>query len=320
MKRFIVLLLAILLCAAFSAGCMEKQGAVEKSKPSKSGDEDAVAWVNGKPILKKAVDEMIATMPPAYQSQVKTPQGMKMLVDNMINVELVYDKALKEGFNKKPEVQDKIKNMTKQIIFASYIDESIKNSGTDEAAMRKFYEENKSQFAAKDQVQASHILFKTAGDGSDEKAKSKSCEEALAKAKKPNADFAALAKEYSDDSSKDNGGDLGFFEKDRMVKPFGDVAFEMKVGEVKGCVKTRFGYHIIKKTAEKGPGDRSFEEVKDQIAQGMKRQNQQKAYEDFMKKIKENAKIKYNEKLLGPISTDSPSLPSTGKKIQLGNQ
>ncbi|MFH0928048.1 MAG: peptidylprolyl isomerase [bacterium] len=79
----------------------------------------------------------------------------------------------------------------------------------------------------------------------DDAARAKA-EEILAKAKAPGADFAALAGEYGQDATKDTGGDLGYFEKGKMVKEFEDAAFALEKGQTSGLVKTSFGYHIIK--------------------------------------------------------------------------
>lgn len=67
--------------------------------------------------------------------------------------------------------------------------------------------------------------------------------------------FETLAKEYSTDTSKDNGGDLGWFDKKSMDETFSKAAFGLKVGQVSDPVKTKFGYHIIKKTEERGKYD-----------------------------------------------------------------
>ena len=103
-------------------------------------------------------------------------------------------------------------------------------------------------------------------DGKDEKAVQAQAEEVLKMAKAPNADFAALAKKYSEDeSNSSNGGDLDYFGRGRMVPEFDTVAFTMDVGQVSDVVKTQFGYHLIKLTDKKAGATRPLEEVKAQL-------------------------------------------------------
>ena len=105
-----------------------------------------------------------------------------------------------------------------------------------------------------EEIAASHILIsyqgaeRSSATRTKEEAK-KLAEEVLAKAQAPGADFAALAREYSDEpGAKERGGDLGTFKKGAMAKPFEDAAFKLKVGEISGVVETPFGFHIIKRT------------------------------------------------------------------------
>ncbi len=125
------------------------------------------------------------------------------------------------------------------------------------------YKENIQTYSTPDQIRASHILFKT--EGKDEAAVRKLAESVLAKAK-AGADFAALAKQYSDDdSNKNNGGDLDYFGKGSMVKEFDDVAWAMKPGQISDLVKTQFGLHIIKLVDKKAATTRTLAEVKPQL-------------------------------------------------------
>ena len=111
------------------------------------------------------------------------------------------------------------------------------------------------QYSTPEQVRASHILLKT--EGKDDAAVKKQAEELLAKVK-AGADFAELAKKYSEDeASKAKGGDLDFFRKGQMVPEFDKAAFAMKPGEISDLVKTQFGYHIIKVVDKKAGGDAS---------------------------------------------------------------
>ena len=124
----------------------------------------------------------------------------------------------------------------------------IKQIQVSDAEAKAYFDKNQATLPAKRHV--AHILV-AFPQGADDKAKAAAkakAEEVLAKVKAKPADFAALAKQYSQDpGSAQNGGDLGFFAKDgTMVKPFEDAAFALKQGEVSGLVETQFGYHILK--------------------------------------------------------------------------
>src|SRR6185295_4031806 len=124
------------------------------------------------------------------------------------------------------------------------------------------------------QVRASHILLKT--EGKDENAVKAKAEEVLKMAKAPNADFAALAKKYSEDESNaSNGGDLDYFGRGRMVPEFENAAFAMKAGQMSDLVKTAFGFHIIKVVDNKPESTRPLAEVKAEIEDQLKWQKAQ---------------------------------------------
>src|SRR5215469_11642569 len=146
----------------------------------------------------------------------------------------------------------------------------------DPAEVRKQYDQNLNRYGKPEERQASHILIAVKPDASDaEKAAAKKRADALAaQARKNPAQFAELAKQNSQDpGSAAQGGDLGFFARDgSMVKPFEDAVFSMKQGEIVGPIQTDFGWHIIKLTSIRPGKLQSFDEVKGQIEQDLKRQ------------------------------------------------
>ncbi len=132
------------------------------------------------------------------------------------------------------------------------------------ADVQRFYNENIQQYQTPEQIRASHILLNTAGK--DEATVRKQAEDILAKVK-AGGDFAALAKQYSDDSSKDKGGDLDFFGRGRMVPEFEEAAFKLEPGQVSDLVKSQFGFHIIKVAEKRAGTTRTLDEVRQQIQQ-----------------------------------------------------
>jgi peptidyl-prolyl cis-trans isomerase D len=130
-----------------------------------------------------------------------------------------------------------------------------------------YFELNKQEYATPKKVRARHILFNL-GSNAEPKAIKEARNKALnvLKEARSGTDFGELAKKYSDDpGSRNNGGDLGFFTRDRMVKPFSDAAFAMKVGEISEPIRSPFGWHIIKVEAIEEAKEPALAEVADQI-------------------------------------------------------
>ena len=158
-----------------------------------------------------------------------------------------------------------------------------------ETEVAAFYQQNLSQYQSPAQVRASHILFKT--EGKDENAVKAKAEEVLKLAKAPGADFAALAKKYSEDESNNsNGGDLDYFGRGRMVAEFEQAAFTMKNGETSDLVKTAFGFHIIKMVDNKPETTRPLAEVHSEIEDQLKWQKAQAEAEKIAKSLEATMK------------------------------
>ena len=134
--------------------------------------------------------------------------------------------------------------------------------------MRKFYADNAARYTALEERRASHVLIKADKDASSaDKAKAKArAEELLAQARKNPSGFAELARKNSqDEGSAAQGGDLDFFGRGAMVKPFEDTAFALKQGEISDVFQTDFGFHFLTVTAVRGGEKKSFESVRTDI-------------------------------------------------------
>ncbi len=146
---------------------------------------------------------------------------------------------------------------------------------------RKYFEEHKDGFGQPEERQASHILISvpaTASDADKAAARAKA-EQLLAQVKQAPQSFADLARQHSQDpGSAAKGGDLGFFGRGMMVKTFEDAVFQMGLEEIRGPIQTDFGFHIIKLSAIKAGKAVSFDEVKNQVEQELKKQKAEKTF------------------------------------------
>ena len=160
--------------------------------------------------------------------------------------------------------------------------DTIKNGLTvNEADLKTYFEQNAQRLSGNQERRASHILIaapKTAPAADRQKAKDKAVE-LLASVKKSPDTFADVARKNSQDpGSAPNGGDLDFFSRGAMVKPFEDAVFGMKKGDVSDVIESEFGYHIIKLTDVKAPKQNTFEEMKPQLEVDFKKQQAQKKF------------------------------------------
>ena len=158
-------------------------------------------------------------------------------------------------------------------------------------ALKAMYEAEKEKYFQPEQRRARHILLRVSeqDDAKVRADKKKKAEDILAQAK-AGKDFAELAKTHSEDTSAQNGGDLGFFSKGAMVESFDKAVFQMKPGEISPVVETVFGYHIIKLEEVREATTRTFDQVKAELADQLRRQEGKsvtfkrasQAYEDII--------------------------------------
>ena len=150
-----------------------------------------------------------------------------------------------------------------------------------DADLKSYYDQNAQRLGGTEERRASHILIasaKSAPDADRQKAKAKALELAALVKNSPDT-FADVARKNSQDpGSAPAGGDLDFFARDAMVKPFSDAAYAMKKGDISDVVESEFGYHIIKLTDIKAPKQRSFEEMKPELEAEVRKQQAQKKF------------------------------------------
>ncbi|MBX9872211.1 MAG: SurA N-terminal domain-containing protein [Burkholderiaceae bacterium] len=161
------------------------------------------------------------------------------------------------------------------------IDAVRKTIRLNEADVRSYYEQNAARLSGPEERRASHILIAVAKDApADERQQARvKAEELLAQARKAPESFAQLAKKHSQDpGSASNGGDLDYFGRGAMVKPFEDAAFALKKGEISGVVESDFGFHIIRVTDIKAPKPKSFAELRASLEEDLKNQQARAKY------------------------------------------
>lgn len=153
-----------------------------------------------------------------------------------------------------------------------------------DADIKAYYDQNLTRYKTDEQRRASHILIAAGKDApaADKAAAKAKAEKILAQLRKSPNDFAKLAKENSQDpGSAERGGDLDFFGKGMMVKPFEEAAYALKEGEISDVVQSDFGFHIIRLTALKAATTRPLSEVKANITDEIRRQQVGKKYSEM---------------------------------------
>lgn len=159
---------------------------------------------------------------------------------------------------------------------------------------KNFYDNNEDRFVQPERVRASHILIAVNKDDADSTRarKKKDAQRILAEIKK-GADFADEARKYSGDPNKAQGGDLGYFERGRMVPEFEKAAFALKTGQLSGIVETPFGYHIIKVVDHAMPSTVPFDQAKQNIEQYLGNQKKQQVLTSYFDSLRSVSKVQF---------------------------
>lgn len=243
--------------------------------PAAVPPETVVARVNGQAIT--AADLAIAAEDPAL-SLPGVDEGAKqnLLVDYMVDLKVGAQAAESAKVGDAPEFKRKLAYFRDKLLLDDYLEREAKKAVTPEAA-KALYEQTVKSMKPEEEVRARHILVE-----SEDEAKK------IAARVKGGEDFAKIAGEVSKDpGSKTEGGDLGWFSQERMVKPFADAAFKMTPGQVSDPVKTQFGWHVLRVEEKRTKPVPTFDEMKEQIDQYLTR----KAQQDTIVKLREAAKV-----------------------------
>jgi peptidyl-prolyl cis-trans isomerase C len=216
-------------------------------------DGEVLATVNGKNITSTDIETLYASLPAQYR---QAPMAVikDQLLQQLISMEVISQAAEAEKMDNKKEFQDRMDTVRNQLLQEYYITSKINELVTDEL-LKEEYEKDIADFAPEEQLHARHILLKTEEEAND-----------VIKLLDDGGNFEELAKEYSTGPSGPNGGDLGYFTKQRMVPEFADAAFNLDTGEyTKTPVKTQFGYHVIKSEDKRNTEAPSFEEKEQEL-------------------------------------------------------
>jgi peptidyl-prolyl cis-trans isomerase C len=229
------------------------------------------ATINGEVLTVEDLDRMYDALDPKMRENFDRSGGKLQFLETYIRKRVVLQQALKENFEKRPEVIKEIESVRESVIFDRYIKDVVAVDVISEAEMRAFYEENKQNFRVGTLAKTRHIFVSPTADavvnttGSDmqgeEEAKAQIERIAKQLATKPSA-FADLATKFSEDHTAISGGDLGWVPRGRMIPEFDQALFALEKGKISPVVKTSIGYHIIFVEDRTEARDQTFEEVR----------------------------------------------------------
>jgi peptidyl-prolyl cis-trans isomerase C len=297
--------------------------AAEKKAP-----EDKVAVVNGVTISKdtydRELDFFVRRAAPGGQQipDVQMAQMKSEVLESLIDRELLFQESKKKGVQVKSDaVSDQLQKIQQRYPNKEEFKKLLSNMGLTESDVqaqiargmaiqelidkeitekikvsdeetKAFYDKNPQLFQQPEQIKASHILIKVQADApADQKAEARKKIEDVQQKVKKGEDFATLAKTYSEGPSGPKGGDLGYFRRGQMVKPFEEAAFSLKPDETSEIVETQFGYHLIKVNDKKPAKKMTYTEVKDRLSENLKKQKQDSEANAYIETLRKDAKI-----------------------------
>ena len=270
-------LAAIMLGAATAppASAQTQPAQTQPAQGQAAAGNPLLATVNGEAIYMADVKEEVQNLPDQYRSM-PAERLMPLMLSQLITNRLLLAEGNKQKLADADDVKKKVERYREKAVQQQLLQQIIGKAVTDEA-LQALYKKYVAENPPKEEVSARHILVNGEAEGV-----------AIIQQIKGGADFATLAKQKSKDPAAQNGGDLGFFGREDMVKEFADAAFAMKTGEVTPKpVKTQFGFHVIKVEDRRTANPVTFDEAKDDLQS----QLSQQAVSQYIETLRTEAKI-----------------------------
>lgn len=255
--------------------------ALAEDKPAAEGKDYTIIKLDGEEIKNSEVMRTWKTLFPNGETPdfASFDENIQQnVLRGLVSERLLYKEAQKAGTDKSEEVKKRLEQVQKQIIIQSFVEQKAKNMASDEQ-LKALYQAKVDASKGKEEVKARHILVEKEEDAKK-----------IAEQLKKGGDFDKVAKEKSTDKgSGANGGELGWFTKEKMVPEFAEAAYKLKKGEVSAPVKSQFGWHIIKLEDRRPIKVASFDEMKESL----KQEATGKAVESYVEGLLKAADIKY---------------------------
>lgn len=309
---------------ATSLACMALPGFATEKTASKN----KVAIVNGSVITHAELDREVNLVLQRFANMGRPMGGVQLItiknqvLESLISRELLYQESQKKGvkvnkekleteyeglkkrFPSEEEFKSRLSSLKiseadvktqieRGLVIQEFVDGEISGKVVvPEKDVKAYYDTHPDSFKQPEQVRASHILIKVdpQADESKKAAARKKLEEIRRRLLK-GEDFVALAREFSEGPTNVKGGDLGYFRRGQMVKPFEDTAFALKVGELSEVVETRFGFHLIKVTAKKPETTIAYVDIKERLQKYLKDEKVQQEVTVYIEELKTKAKV-----------------------------
>lgn len=258
---------------------------------------EVLATVNGKQItdedLKIAAEDLGSGIPQQLQGKARETY----LLDYLIDSQLVAEKAQADKLDQDPEFAPRLAYYRQKVLAELMLGQIAKDSITPDK-LQQTYDAAAKASKPQTEIHARHILVDTEADA-----------EAALKRIRAGEDFAKVAKDVSKDGGE-NGGDLGWFTKDKMIPEFADAAFKLNDGEVSEPVKTQFGWHIIQVEGRRQTTFPPFDQVKGQVEAFVIQQ----AQTDFITQLHKSATISRSDLATDDVPPGAPSSPAPPAK------
>ncbi len=247
-------------------------------------------------VTEQEFNELLDSLSDKYKEYYSTEEGKAQLLDKLVEQKIFVQEAKIKKLDKSEKFKKNMKIAEENELADMYIKQEVLESvKLEDKDLKADYEANKENYKTNEEVKASHILIYTPAEATeaDKKALKEKAELVLKEVLDGKTSFEDLAKKYSEDpGSKETGGDLGYFEKDKMVAEFANAAFAGEIGKViPNLVESQYGYHIIKVTDKKAAGYKSYEEVKAEIETALIEKKRTEKYEKMMAELKKKYKV-----------------------------